>query len=103
MIQPVLRLAVFGQVLSHARDIGQVLTMPLFFASNAIYPLTMMAPWLRRIATLNPLAYLVDALRGLMVQGGQNIHGLGFDCVVLRFVFVVLVVVTVKPYPKLIQ
>jgi ABC-2 type transport system permease protein len=27
--------------------IGQVLTMPLFFASNAIYPLALMPPWLR--------------------------------------------------------
>jgi len=89
--------------LGHARGIGQVLTMPLFFASNAIYPLTMVPPWLRRIATLNPLTYLIDALRGLMVQGEQNVHGLGFDCVVLSFVFVVLVVVTVKLYPKLIQ
>jgi len=27
-----------------------VLTMPLFFASDAIYPLTMMPPWLQTIA-----------------------------------------------------
>lgn len=30
--------------------IGQVLTMPLFFASNAIYPLAMMLHWLQRVA-----------------------------------------------------
>jgi ABC-type multidrug transport system permease subunit len=29
--------------------IGQVLTMPLFFASNAIYPLDIMPAWLRAI------------------------------------------------------
>lgn len=34
--------------------IGQVLTMPLFFASSAIYPLTMMPRWLRGIAFLKP-------------------------------------------------
>jgi len=48
---------------------GQVLSMPLFFASNAIHPLNIMPPWLRVIASLNPLTYLVDALRGLMVHG----------------------------------
>ena len=35
--------------------IGQVLTMPMFFASNAIYPLDLMPPWLRVVAELNPL------------------------------------------------
>jgi ABC-2 type transport system permease protein len=35
--------------------IGQVLTMPLFFASNAIYPIDIMPPWLRVAARLNPL------------------------------------------------
>ena len=28
--------------------IGQVLTMPIFFASNAIYPLSLMPAWLQR-------------------------------------------------------
>src|SRR5450830_1707616 len=40
--------------------IGQLLTMPLFFASNAIYPLDMMPGWLQAVARLNPLTYLVD-------------------------------------------
>ena len=44
--------------------IGQVLTMPLFFASSAIYPLELMPDWLQAVARLNPLTYLVDALRG---------------------------------------
>ncbi|MGZ5146245.1 MAG: ABC transporter permease [Burkholderiales bacterium] len=43
--------------------IGQALTMPLFFASNAIYPLDMMPVWLRTFARVNPLTYEVDALR----------------------------------------
>jgi len=30
--------------------VGQVLTMPLFFASNAVYPTTMMPAWLRVIS-----------------------------------------------------
>ena len=35
--------------------IGQLLTMPLFFASSAIYPISMMPPWLQFISLLNPL------------------------------------------------
>ncbi|HEX2350775.1 MAG TPA: ABC transporter permease, partial [Ktedonobacterales bacterium] len=42
--------------------IGQVLTMPLFFASNAIYPIDIMPGWLQVVARLNPLSYQVDAL-----------------------------------------
>ena len=48
--------------------IGQVLTMPLFFASNAIYPLDIMPHWLRDGRELQPPTYLVDALRGSMVE-----------------------------------
>jgi ABC-2 type transport system permease protein len=49
--------------------IGQVLTMPLFFASNAIYPTDIMPPWLKMVAHANPLSYVVDGLRTLMLVG----------------------------------
>ncbi|HTV95511.1 MAG TPA: ABC transporter permease [Steroidobacteraceae bacterium] len=83
--------------------IGQVLTMPLFFASNAIYPLDIMPAWLKVIATLNPLTYLVDALRGLMVHDEQSTYGLGFDCAVLALVLVAFLAIAVRIYPKLVQ
>jgi len=57
--------------LARTRDrlmgIGQVMTMPLFFASNALYPIEIMPGWLGVISLANPLTYLVDALRGLLV------------------------------------
>jgi ABC-2 type transport system permease protein len=83
--------------------IGQVLTMPLFFASNAIYPLVIMPPWLRVVAILNPLTYLVDALRGLMVHDEQSMYGLGLDCGVLLLVLFALLAIAVRLYPKLVQ
>jgi len=46
--------------------VGQVITLPLFFASNAIYPIAIMPPWLQFIATINPLSYMVDGLRTLL-------------------------------------
>src|SRR5579871_447083 len=70
--------------------IGQLMTMPLFFASNAIYPLILMPNWLKYVATLNPLTYLVDALRGLMVANGQSLHSIPVDFAVIAGTFVVL-------------
>ena len=83
--------------------IGQVLTMPMFFASNAIYPLDLMPGWLRVIAQLNPLTYLVDALRGLMIPGGESVHGLAVDLAVLVAVFLGLLAVAVRLYPTLAE
>jgi ABC-2 type transport system permease protein len=80
--------------------IGQVLTMPLFFASNAIYPIASMPGWVQVVAQVNPLSYQVDALRSLMVHGGQPIFGVGLDAVVLLLVFSALVLVTARLYPN---
>lgn len=83
--------------------IGQVLTMPLFFASSAIYPLDLMPGWLRIVARLNPLTYLVDVLRGLMIVGGVSMHGLGVDFAILLAIFVVFLLVAVRLYPTLVE
>ena len=83
--------------------IGQLMTMPLFFASNAIYPLALMPHWLSVVALVNPLTYLVDALRGMMVAHAQTLHGpllnLGFLCIV----FVRLLAVATRLYPSLVR
>jgi ABC-2 type transport system permease protein len=80
--------------------IGQVLTMPLFFASNAIYPVEMMPGWLRVVSRLNPLTYLVDLLRSLMVHGGHSQLGFAIDAGVLVAVLVGLVVLAARLYPS---
>jgi ABC-2 type transport system permease protein len=49
--------------------IGQAITMPIFFASNAIYPISLMPGWLKTAASFNPLSYVVDVLRALLVTG----------------------------------
>jgi ABC-2 type transport system permease protein len=83
--------------------IGQVLTMPLFFASNAIYPLAIMPAWLKVVAHVNPLTYVVDALRGLMVRGGHSVFGLGADAALPAAVFVVLLTIAARLYPGLVR
>ena len=83
--------------------IGQVLTMPLFFASNAIYPLTLMPRWLHVTALFNPLSYVVDALRMLMLEHGTSVFGLGRDAAVVMAAFVVLLAIAQWRYPTLGQ
>ena len=83
--------------------IGQVLTMPMFFASNAIYPLVMMPSWLRAVAWCNPLTYEVDALRALMLADGSSEFGLAVDFLVLVGTTGVLTLIGAWLYPRLAQ
>ena len=83
--------------------IGQILTMPLFFASSAIYPIALMPPWLQAIARLNPLTYQVDALRALMIAGGTASFSIPLDLTVLAVTAVVLVAIAARLYPRLAQ
>jgi ABC-2 type transport system permease protein len=83
--------------------IGQVIVMPLFFASNAIYPISIMPGWLQVIARINPLTYVVDGLRTLMVTQAAVSGNLSFDCVVLLAITVVLVTIGARLYPRIIQ
>lgn len=49
--------------------LSQVITMPLFFASSALYPINIMPSWLKVVARMNPLSYVVDLLRGYLATG----------------------------------
>ncbi len=81
--------------------IGQVLTMPIFFASNAIYPISLMPAWLQTVSRLNPLTYEVDALRTLMLKSGASVYGLPFDFAVLIATGLVLVAIAARLYPRM--
>jgi len=81
--------------------IGQLLTMPLFFASNAIYPLEIMPPWLRAVARVNPLTYLVDGLRATMIHGATSRFGLGTDIAVPALLLALLAAMAARLYPGL--
>ncbi|SFH20089.1 ABC transporter permease [Streptomyces mirabilis] len=69
-----LSMTIAGIVLTRDRlmGIGQAITMPLFFGSNALYPVAVMPGWLQAISKVNPLSYQVDALRGLLL--GTHAH-----------------------------
>jgi ABC-2 type transport system permease protein len=64
-----LSVSIAGLVLTRDRliGIGQAITMPLFFGSNALYPVAFMPGWVRAITLINPLSYEVNALRRLLL------------------------------------
>jgi ABC-2 type transport system permease protein len=64
-----LSVSIAGLALSRERlmGIGQAITMPLFFGSNALYPVHLMPGWLRAISVVNPLSYEINALRTLLL------------------------------------
>ena len=66
-------IAGIAQTRDRLMGIGQLMTMPLFFASNALYPIDIMPTWLQVISRINPLTYLVNALRGLLVCAPANL------------------------------
>jgi len=80
---------------------GQLMTMPLFFASNAIYPIEIMPPWLQFVSRINPLTYQVDALRSVMLLNGTSIYGYGFDTAVLVLVLIVLTFIGGRLYRQI--
>ncbi|MBI4037099.1 ABC transporter permease [Candidatus Daviesbacteria bacterium] len=66
------------------------LVMPTFFLSGAIFPLSGVPRFLQLIASFNPLAYGIDGLRGILVDGTH--FGLPLDLAVLSVVTVILLV-----------
>jgi ABC-2 type transport system permease protein len=78
--------------------IGQVITLPLFFASNAIYPISIMPSWLQVVAKLNPLSYVVDGLRGMLIAGSAS--NLALDFCVLALATFSISILSACMYPK---
>lgn len=97
-----LSITLAGLVLSRDRlmGIGQAITMPLFFASNALYPVSVMPGWLQVINHVNPLSYEVDALRGLLID---NPARLGLDAVVLVVAALAMVTIATAVLPRLVR
>ena len=83
--------------------IGQFLTMPIFFASNAIYPIELMPPWLRAIARFNPLTYEVDGLRALMLADGRAHFPLALDFGMPLALLALVIAVATRLYPRLTE
>jgi ABC-2 type transport system permease protein len=95
-----LSMSIAGLALSRDRlmGIGQAITMPLFFSSNALYPEALMPGWLQAISKVNPLSYEVSALRGLLIGTPAN---LALDSAVLIGATVIGVTASALLLPRL--
>ncbi|MEM0464841.1 MAG: ABC transporter permease [Pyrobaculum sp.] len=60
-------IAAFMKTRERFMGIGQAITMPLWFSSNAIYPTAVMPDVFKIVALANPLTYGVDALRKVLI------------------------------------
>jgi ABC-2 type transport system permease protein len=49
-------------------QIISLITMPLMFASNTFFPVSLMPDWIQMVARINPLTYLTDAVRQLTIM-----------------------------------
>lgn len=81
------------------QGINNLLIMPLFFLSSALYPLDSVPTVLRIISTLNPVSYMVDALRFFL--SNQTHFGLGLDLAVMTGTFVVALVFAVNRFNRI--
>ena len=81
--------------------IGQAITMPLFFASSAIYPLSDMPGWLKAFAVINPLTYVVDALRAMLLPGYHA--NLAIDILALMVALVLFIALASISIKRLIE
>ncbi|MDQ5825746.1 MAG: ABC transporter permease [Chloroflexota bacterium] len=85
------------------QGLGQLILMPLFFASNALYPVDIMPSYVAALASFNPLSYMVDGLRGLMIEGATWHFSLGVDLAVLALANVLIVTLAARTYPRVVQ
>jgi len=81
--------------------IGQLIMMPLFFASSALYPLSLMPGWLHVVARVNPLTYEVQGLRQMLVGVGGS-GEVWLDFLVVAGFFGVMLAAATRAYPKAI-
>src|SRR5262249_44252309 len=81
--------------------IGQLVMMPLFFASSALYPIAIMPGWLQAIARGNPLTYEVHGMRQELL-GISTGGSLWLDFVVVAAFVAVMAVAAAKAYPRAI-
>jgi ABC-2 type transport system permease protein len=81
--------------------IGQLVAMPLFFASSALYPISIMPGWLQALARVNPLTYEVHGMRDLLL-GISSGGTLWVDFAVSVAFLAVLAGLAARLYPRAI-
>jgi ABC-2 type transport system permease protein len=100
-----LALACFGAGIASMVDdfqgfqgINNLIVLPMFFLSSALYPLNNVPDFLRIISTWNPISYMVDALRYLLAN--QTHFGLEKDLIVIGLTLAASMVFAVNRFNR---
>jgi len=83
------------------QGINNLLVMPLFFLSSAIYPLNNVPRFLRIVSTINPVTYMVDALRYLLSGAAQSHFGITKDLIIMTLTFIVTLTFAVNRFNRI--
>jgi ABC-2 type transport system permease protein len=70
--------------------VNTLISMPLFFTSSALMPYSVMPPWMRPVAMVNPLSFAIDAIRSVGL-GEIPLMQMGLLLVVGAFVLMICV------------
>jgi ABC-2 type transport system permease protein len=81
------------------QGINNFLVLPLFFLSSALYPLTDIPPVLKFLTSINPVTYMVDALRLLLSNQGH--FSLEKDLLIISITFVIGLVFAVNRFNRI--
>jgi ABC-2 type transport system permease protein len=79
--------------------INSFIMFPLFFLSNALYPLTNAPDVLKIVASANPLSYAVDALRFVLL--GESHFSIILDSFVLLVTLAVTTIFAVRQFDRI--
>lgn len=101
-----LTLALFGAGIASMVDdfqgfqgINNLIILPMFFLSSALYPLDDVPTFLAVISTLNPVSYMVDAMRFLL--SNETHFGLQRDLVVITITFFISIIFSVRRFNRI--
>jgi ABC-2 type transport system permease protein len=101
-----LALTCFGAAIASMVDdfqgfqaINNLLVMPMFFLSSALYPLDHVPDLLRWISQANPISYMVDALRYMLT--GHAHFSLPLDFAIMALTFVVALSFAVNRFNRI--
>ncbi|HSX47513.1 MAG TPA: ABC transporter permease [Patescibacteria group bacterium] len=68
------------------QGINNLIVLPMFFLSSALYPLNHIPTFLKIITTINPVSYMVDALRHLLANSAH--FSITLDLIVMFITFI---------------
>jgi len=92
---------IFGSIISDFQGFQLVtnfVTLPLFFLSNAIFPISQLPTFVQYISYANPLTYGIDGIRGALT--GTSSYPMTTDLFAMVVFFIVMVAIAAYAFNK---